>query len=58
MIIIFTHKIINKNGYKFIARPNTWYDEGTEAVLDQQGGIEHNYTSAFFRGLHEGFDDG
>jgi hypothetical protein len=49
---------INWKKIKFIARPNTWYDEGTEAILDQQGGIEHDYTSAFFRGLHEGFDDG
>jgi hypothetical protein len=38
---------INWKKIKFIARPNTWYDEWTEAILDQQGDIEHNYTSAF-----------
>ena len=51
-------KIIDWKKIKFIARPNTWYDEGTEAFLDQDGGAEHDYTSAFFRGKHEGFDDG
>lgn len=51
-------KKIDWNKIKFIARPDCWYDEGTEAFLDQEGGPEHNYTSAFFRGQYEGFDDG
>lgn len=51
-------KEINWNKIKFIARPDTWYDEGSEAFLEQDGGAEHNYTSAYFRGIREGFEDG
>lgn len=44
---------------KFIARKDTWYDEGTEAFLDCEiGDITSEDTSAYFRGTHEGFDDG
>ena len=49
---------INWEKIKFIARPDTWYDEGTEAFLDQIGDPTHDYTSAFFRGTYEGFEDG
>lgn len=42
---------------KFISRPDTWYDEGTEAFLDDSI-PSHDYTSALFRGIHDGGDDG
>ena len=51
-------KNIHWGKIKFIARPDTWYDEGTEAFLDQDGGPKHDYTSAFFRGTHDGGNDG
>jgi hypothetical protein len=50
-------KEINWKKIKFIARPDTWYDEGTEAFLDQDI-VGHDETSAFFRGIYEGIGDG
>lgn len=41
---------------KFIARHNTWYDEGTEAILETTP--SHDYPSGYFRGLVNGELDG
>lgn len=49
---------IDWKNIKFIARPDTWYDEGTEAFLDGETLPTHDYTSALFRGTHEGHDNG
>jgi hypothetical protein len=43
---------------KFIARPNTWYDEGTEAFIYGETLPSHDNTDALFRGTHDGSDDG
>jgi hypothetical protein len=50
--------MINWKEIKFIARSDTWYDEGTEAFIDGDTLPTHDYTGALFRGIHEGYDDG
>lgn len=51
-------KLIDWKTIKFIVRPDTWYDAGTEVFLDQEDITEHDYASAYFVGIHEGFNDG
>lgn len=49
--------MINWEKIKFISRPKTWYDEGTEVFLEQNNHINHDYTMALFRGQYNEFDD-
>jgi hypothetical protein len=50
-------KEINWSVITFIARPFTWFDEGSIALLDEDAQITHNNTGALFGGIHEGYDD-
>ena len=46
---------------KFISRPDSWFDEGTEAFIDFDEGagncIAHDFISDVFNGIHEGKED-
>jgi hypothetical protein len=42
---------------KFVARPNTWYDEGTIATIDDDV-FDMKYTSALFNGIKDNIEDG
>lgn len=48
--------MIDFSKIRFIARPNTWYDEGTEVKLLSTP--EHDYPSGSFYGLVSGEYDG
>lgn len=50
-------KEINWKNIKFIARPETWFDEGTIAELTNDI-IDMKYTSGLFNGIKDGEEDG
>ncbi len=51
-------KKIDFSKIKFIARPNTWFDEGTIAILNGDDVFDMNYTSGLFDGIKDGEEDG
>ena len=48
--------MIDFSNIKFIARTDTWFDEGTEVVLLTEP--THDYPCGYFRGLVDGEFDG
>jgi len=51
-------KCIDWKNLKFIARPNTWFDAGTEVeILLGNRKVDHNETGFVFRGTKDGFID-
>lgn len=50
-------KKIDFSRIDFIARPNTWFDEGSVAELDGDV-FDMKYTSALFNGIKDGKEDG